>query len=205
MSGKRRGEAAHEREWERDYELNVDLSSAGCRSKEQHWQAEHRIHRSLLSMPSSSFSEVEEHRGAWLQARNVHICCFLCVCFFGGGVEVWAHAQCLKAKIWHFENVTRIPKHTHKKKKNRKRKEKVWWTNTYALGGVGFREGRIIFSEWEIGKNKNNGTKTDRYSLSWQYTSAASVYNCWVGSRTHLNYTLQRFISAFFFLLLILL
>lgn len=71
-------EKQHTRERE-DYELNVDLSSAGCRSKEQHWQAEHRIHRSLLSMPSSSFSEVEEHRGAWLQARNVHIC-FLCVC-----------------------------------------------------------------------------------------------------------------------------
>lgn len=69
-----------------DYELNVDLSSAGCRSKEQHWQAEHRIHRSLLSMPSSSFSEVEEHRGAWLQARNVCICCpYVCMYVYFGG------------------------------------------------------------------------------------------------------------------------
>lgn len=58
-----RREAERKRE---DYELNVDLSSAGCRSKEQHWQAEHRIHWSLLSMPSSSFSEVDEHRGPWL-------------------------------------------------------------------------------------------------------------------------------------------
>lgn len=61
--GRRRGEAERTRG---DYELNVDLSSAGCRSKEQHWQAEHRIHQSLRSMPSSSFSEVDEHTGAWL-------------------------------------------------------------------------------------------------------------------------------------------
>lgn len=59
------GEEKQKRKRE-DYELNVDLSSAGCRSKEQHWQAEHRIHQSLLSMPSSSFSEVDEHRGPWL-------------------------------------------------------------------------------------------------------------------------------------------
>lgn len=98
-----------EEERREDYVLNVDLSSAGCRSKEQLWQAEHRIHQSLLSMPSCSFSEVEENGGAWLQARREWIC-FQCerVCVFGGG-EVWAHAQCLKARIWHFENVTKIP------------------------------------------------------------------------------------------------
>ncbi|KAJ4938186.1 hypothetical protein JOQ06_002811 [Pogonophryne albipinna] len=71
VSGRRRGEVERKRG---DYELNVDLSSAGCGSKEQLWQAEHRIHQSLISMPSSSFSEVDKHTGAWLQARRVCIC-----------------------------------------------------------------------------------------------------------------------------------
>ncbi|KAI9547540.1 hypothetical protein NQZ68_017093, partial [Dissostichus eleginoides] len=56
----RRGEVERKRG---DYELNVDLSSAGCGSKEKHWQAEHRIHQSLISMPSSSFSEAAREMG----------------------------------------------------------------------------------------------------------------------------------------------
>lgn len=49
-------------EFREDYKLNVDLSSVGCRSKEQSWQVEHRIHRSLHAMPSSNFSLVDEHK-----------------------------------------------------------------------------------------------------------------------------------------------
>lgn len=90
-----------------DYELNVDLSSAGCRSKEQHWQAEHTIHQSLLSLPSSSFSEVDEHIGARLEARSTCICSHR-VRVSGGG-EVRVQVLCLKAKIWSFENVTTVP------------------------------------------------------------------------------------------------
>lgn len=45
----RRAGAAGAAGAEEDGELNVDLSSAGCGSKEPHWQAEHGIHQSERS------------------------------------------------------------------------------------------------------------------------------------------------------------
>lgn len=44
---------------------------------------------------------------------------YVWMCIFGGG-EVWAHAQCLKARIWHFEMSPES-----QKQKNKKRMEKV--------------------------------------------------------------------------------
>ncbi|KAK1888452.1 putative glutamate--cysteine ligase 2, partial [Dissostichus eleginoides] len=66
---------------------HFEMMEAGCGSKEKHWQAEHRIHQSLISMPSSSFSEVDKHTGAWLQARRVCICmqCVSVCVLLGGG------------------------------------------------------------------------------------------------------------------------
>lgn len=43
------------------YGLSVDLSSAGCRSEEQHWQAEHKI---SSQRRGCAFSEVDERTGS---------------------------------------------------------------------------------------------------------------------------------------------
>ncbi len=81
----------------------------------------------------------------------------MCVCFGGG--EVWAHAQCLKAKIWHFENVTTIPE-TKKQEENGEsvmnRLCMLW--EVWDLETI---EGGIAFSEWETGRNESNASKTE--------------------------------------------
>lgn len=46
------------------------------------------------------------------------------MCILGGG-EVWAHAHCLKARIWHCENVTKIPEMHKKGEKHEENGESV--------------------------------------------------------------------------------
>lgn len=83
------------------------------------------------------------------------MCVCMFVCILGGG-EVWAHAQCLKARIWHFENVTRIPE-TEKKKNNKKNKERKECDEQtrmlWEVRDLETVEDRAVLSEWETGWN----------------------------------------------------
>ena len=122
-------------------------------------------------MPSFSFSEVDEHTGAWLEASSVcllyaSMCMCVCMCVFLGDEEVWAHARCLKARIWHFENVTKSPE--TKKREECDEQTCVLWE----VWDLGTEEGRIILSEWETVAQRLRDAE-----FSWLYTSAASLYN----------------------------
>lgn len=115
---------------------------------------------------------------------------------FHGVGEVLAHAQYLRAMIWHWKNVTRIRETG--KKKNMKRMRKVWGTDALCSGRCGISRLRkaesLSQSGWSVGVKKM--TQRQRHRLSLLNTSAASVLSCWVDSRTFLNCTSLRLLLS---------
>lgn len=113
----------------RDGELNVDLSSADCGSEEPHWQAEHRIYRSVCSKQGSRFSEVDELEGTrrpgFRRAGCISTLCVLpacvslCVC---GGVCVGTRTVS-PGKDLDSEMSPQSHKHKSREEKWRKRDE----------------------------------------------------------------------------------